>query len=349
MILAITPGDPDGIGPEVVVKGLLARPLTTAFPLVFGSAPAIERYTAAFAKDFKLVVLPESLLQESERAALLEKLKTIQSQKNTVAIIPTPAGQPGFQSGWAIEKATRFVLSEPNSAIVTGPVDKKRLNEGGYKHPGHTEFLAELCQADSVTMMLANSKLRVSLVTIHAPLAKVPTLLTSTEIERAVTQTAEFLIRDCGIEAPHIAVMGLNPHAGEKGLLGKEEDAIISPTLAALTTAFKTSGSLVELSGPHPADTYFALHAMGEKKADAVIAMYHDQGLIPVKLIDFKNTVNLTLGLPIIRTSVDHGTAFELSGRNLADSSSFTAALLLAETLVQNRLTGGPNNRRIAS
>jgi 4-hydroxythreonine-4-phosphate dehydrogenase len=271
-----------------------------------------------------------------------------EARRPAVLLIEAPTSLPsrrlhlgGYQSGWAIETATRLVLRRLASGLVTGPISKENLMAGGYRFPGHTEFLAALSKRPRngprskspvlppVTMMLANEQLRVSLVTIHTPLKKVPRTLTRSEVHRAITQTADHLRRWWGITRPRIAVAGLNPHAGENGVLGDEEIRTISPVVRALQ---KRWGSQVELIGPLSADTLFAKHVLAPpaERYDAVVCMYHDQGLIPVKLLDFKNTVNVTLGLPFVRTSVDHGVGFDIAWQDRADPSSFKAAVRLA-------------------
>ncbi len=251
-----------------------------------------------------------------------------------VWLLPAPTRSkrflPGFQSGWAIEKAARLILAGRAEALVTGPISKERLQRGGYKYVGHTDFLADLCQVDEkFTMMLANDLLRISLVTTHLALKDVPKALTRERLRRAVVQTAEHLRDWWGIAKPRIAVAALNPHAGEAGILGKEEIRVIEPELRALRAAAR--GRYV-IDGPLPSDTLFAMQLLAPKpeRYDAVVCMYHDQGLIPVKLLDFKGTVNVTLGLPLVRTSVDHGVAFDIAGKGLADPTSFVAAVDLA-------------------
>ena len=250
---------------------------------------------------------------------------------------------PGYQSGWAIETAARLVKKGVAQAIATGPISKERLQRGGYKYPGHTEFLAALCKTKprgspraktpEVTMMLANDQLRVSLVTTHVGLKDVPRALTRKGIRRAVEQTVSSLKNWWGIPHPRVAVAALNPHAGEKGLFGREEITVISPEIRALQKTFRGEADIV---GPIPADTFFAMNqlAPAREKFDAVVCMYHDQGLIPVKLLDFRNTVNVTLGLPIVRTSVDHGVGFDIAKTGKADPSSLRAAIRLATQLV---------------
>jgi 4-hydroxythreonine-4-phosphate dehydrogenase len=324
MIIAVTPGDPAGVGPEIVWKTLKQRAYDTrkATLLCVGAREPFD----ALGAD-----VVEASFAELRRGARPPK-----RSKPFVWILSAPKGLPGFQAGWAIEQATRLVQKGVCSAIVTGPISKERLQKGGYVYPGHTEFLAELCGKKEVTMMLANDQLRISLATTHVALKDVPRALTRKEVRRAVLHTAEHLRKWWGIKKPRIAVAALNPHAGESGLFGKEEIRVISPELRAIA---KAQGKNIEIHGPLPADTLFAKHVMAKprERYDAVVCMYHDQGLIPVKLLDFPNTVNVTLGLPIVRTSVDHGVGFDIAGKGVADPSSFQSAVRLAIQISNNR------------
>lgn len=326
--IVITPGDPDGVGPEITLKALrkMRRSWRNSTVICVGSKKALEKVGA---KVFEIAApkdIPSRRIYEKYDALLI----------SAPSRAPRGLFLPGYQAGWSIQKATEFVLNNKNSALVTGPIHKKRLNAGGFRYSGHTDFLSDLCGRTPVTMMLANQTLRVSLVTTHIRLGDVPTKVTSKKITDTILRTYSFLKNEMGIKKPHIAVCAINPHAGEGGLFGREDDRITSPTIKKLSRSL--SGK-VTLSGPHPSDTYFAKHlaAPKNKRADAVIGMYHDQGLIPVKLIDFPNTVNITLGLPIIRTSVDHGTAFDIAGKNLADPSSLIAAVEVARQAIANR------------
>ena len=216
------------------------------------------------------------------------------------------------------------------SAMVTGPINKKALKDGAdFAHPGHTEFLAALAGVPRVVMMLASSMLRVVPATIHVSLAEVPGLLNRRLLVETVRITAAALSRDFGVETPRIAVAGLNPHAGEGGVMGREELEIIIPAIEALR------GEGLAVIGPLPADTMF--HAGARASYDAAVAMYHDQALIPIKTLDFAGGVNVTLGLPFVRTSPDHGTAFDIAGRGIADPTSLIAALELAGSMARNR------------
>lgn len=332
--LAVTPGDPAGIGPEVVWKSVRKNHQKwRSTPLLcIGAREPFDRLGARV-----IVADPENLTSPKERRPHIWLLESPVHANPKILLA-------GYQAGWSIETATALVQSGECAALVTGPIHKERLNRGGYAYAGHTDFLAELCGAGGrrkaldVTMMLANDTLRVSLVTTHCSLASVPKRLTHENIARAINQTIESLQSWWGISRPKIAICSLNPHAGESGLFGREEIEVIAPTIRALR---KKWGSRATLSDPLPADTLFANHiaARPRARADAVVAMYHDQGLTPVKLIDFPRTVNITLGLPIVRTSVDHGTGFDIAGKNLADFRSFESATNLALKLIQKRKT----------
>ena len=296
--LVITPGDPEGIGPEVTAKALeKLRPTFGSVNLVIvGSSKPFKKYSK------KLEGLPLQFIEPPSRSG------------------------PGYQSGWAIEVATEFVLAAPRSRVlVTGPISKERLQSGGFQFKGHTDFLAHLTGSRDVTMMLSNDLFRVALVTNHCPLSEVSKRITAAALSRTLHHAYLFCKNDLGKKNPKIAVLGLNPHAGEGGILGKEEKEVIIPTLRRLEKKFPDT----VITGPFPADGFFAIEAKlpPSKRHDAIIALYHDQGLIPVKLSDFSNSLNMTLGLPIVRTSVDHGTAFDIAGKNKADPGSMIYAI----------------------
>ena len=229
----------------------------------------------------------------------------------------------------AIERATRACLDGEAAALVTAPIHKAVLLETGFSYPGHTEFLGHLTKAPRAVMMLASEKLKVVPLTIHMPLAQVPAAIT----RDAILETAEIMLaslsRDFGLTRPRLAIAGLNPHAGENGMLGREERDIVAPAVAVL----KAAGHHV--IGPLSADTLF--HEEARKSYDAVLTMYHDQGLIPIKTLSFWDGVNVTLGLPIIRTSPDHGTAFDIAGQGKADIRSMVAAIRMAAAMADAR------------
>ncbi len=282
--ILITPGDPAGIGPEVIHKALADSRL-----------PTNCRFETIPYDPSKII------LGEPSRASAQIALD-------------------------ALEYAAQQLRDGLADAVVTGPVAKEQLQAIGFAFPGQTEFFTDRLGATSTAMCLTGKHLTVALVTIHIPLAEVAGSLTVAEIVRTGKLLADYLISR-GIAAPRIAVCGLNPHAGENGAYGREEIELISPAIAELNR-----DSLVKYSGPHVPDAIF--RDVADQKYDAVLCMYHDQGLIPLKLLDFDNAVNITLGLPRPRLSPDHGTAFSLAGKNLANPSSMLRALQLAAEIV---------------
>ena len=284
--IAITEGDPVGIGPEIAARAA-ADPsvLAVCEPVLYGAGDG-DRFSP---------------------------------------------GRPSAEAGRAaydnIVRATADAQRGVVQAIATAPINKEALRLAGLPWNGHTDLLAHLTGASHVAMMFYSDELRVVLATVHAPLAEVPRLLTRELMEQTIALAACELPKFDKVP-PRIAVTGLNPHAGEHGLFGHEEETVIAPAIA------RCRERGIEVSGPFPADTLFVRARKGE--FDAVIACYHDQGLIPVKLVSFGRAVNVTLGLPIIRTSVDHGTAFDIAGRNVADAGSMIAAVLLAARLARS-------------
>ena len=242
---------------------------------------------------------------------------------------PAPENAAGVIA--VIERAVGLAMAGQASAVCTAPIHKKALKDGaGFAFPGHTEFLAHLAGVDRVVMMLASKLLRVVPVTIHIPIADVPAALTADLLETTIRITAAGLARDFGLAAPRIAVAGLNPHAGEGGAMGGEDIAVIAPVLERL----RAEGFVI--NGPLSADTMF--HARARDGYDVAICMYHDQALIPIKTLDFDGGVNVTLGLPFVRTSPDHGTAFDIAGKGLARADSLIAALKMAQDMAVARL-----------
>jgi 4-hydroxythreonine-4-phosphate dehydrogenase len=283
--IAITAGDPAGIGPEIATRAAAdARVRDVCEPIVYGP-PAGQTFAAG------------ELSAEAGRAA-----------------------------HDAIVRAVEDARNGDIAAIATAPINKEAFRLAGLRWSGHTDLLADLTGARDVAMMFYSDELRVVLATIHIALAEVPRVLTAALMERTIALTARELPRFDKVE-PRIAVAGLNPHAGERGLFGREEGDVIVPAIEAC----RARG--IDVSGPFPADTVFVRARRGE--FDVVIACYHDQGLIPVKLVAFGKAVNVTLGLPIIRTSVDHGTAFDIAGKGVADPDSMIAAVLLAARLAR--------------
>jgi len=284
--IAITEGDPAGIGPEIARRAASdARVLQVCEPVLYGP-PADARFEPG--------------------------------------VLSAAAGHAAHA---AIVRAAADAQRGDVNAMATAPINKEALRLAGYPWNGHTDLLAHLTGAEHVAMMFYSDELRVVLATVHAPLADVPALLTQRLMEQTIALTARELPRFDKVY-PRIAVAGLNPHAGEHGLFGREEEQTIAPAIA------RCRERGIDVSGPFPADTLFVRARKGE--FDVVIACYHDQGLIPVKLVSFGRAVNVTLGLPIIRTSVDHGTAFDIAGKGIAEAESMIAAVLLAARLARS-------------
>jgi 4-hydroxythreonine-4-phosphate dehydrogenase len=280
------------------------------------------------ARQIGLDVPVREIAAPAEAAGVFGKALPVLAVKLRTAVRtghPDPANAPATIE--SIERAAAFAKSGGIAGVVTNPIQKKTLQDAGFKHPGHTEFLAELAGGIDVAMMLACPELRVVPVTIHLALAQAVQALDSDSIVRVGRIAAAGLKSLFGIEHPRLAVAGLNPHAGEHGLFGDEERTAIRPAI----DAGRARG--IDVSGPYPGDTVFVRARRGE--FDVVIACYHDQGLIPVKLVAFGQAVNVTLGLPIIRTSVDHGTAFDIAGKGVADPESMITAVLLAARLAR--------------
>lgn len=333
--LAISIGDPSGIGPDITLSSWLRRYELNLPPFaLIADANQVAERAKMLGLDIPLV----TIAQPVEALSLFgDQLPVIPLSNTHIERpgVPLPDNAAGVIE--AIERAVSFTLAGEAAGVVTCPIAKKPLYEAGFKHPGHTEFLAELASnhlGRTVTpvMMLAGPQLRAVPVTIHIPLSQVPTRLTTEDIVTVSRITAHELRDRFGIAAPWLAISGLNPHAGEGGALGHEDEAIIRPAIEIL----KAEG--IDARGPFPADTMF--HAPARANYDAAICMYHDQALIPAKALAFDETVNVTLGLPFVRTSPDHGTAFDIAGTGIARADSLVAAIRLAQTLAENAAAG---------
>ncbi len=322
--LAVSLGDPAGIGPEVLAKCWDNRSRFDLDPFVaIGDLRSIRSVW-----DGPIATIENPSEANSAFDVGLPVIQ-IPSPEEDRPGHPTVAG--AHCSLDALEIAVGLARSGSASAVVTGPVSKEQLYAIGFNHPGQTEFVAERCgiAASNVVMMLAGATLRTVPVTTHIPLEDVPKQITSSLIESRARTTLRGLQRNFGIAEPRLAVTGLNPHAGEGGLLGRAEIEIIAPAIAALR------GEGWRVTGPHPADTLF--HDTARARYDAALCMYHDQALIPVKALHFADAVNITLGLPIVRTAPDHGTAFDIAGEDRADPRPMAAALKLASRAAHNR------------
>ena len=319
--LAISLGDPAGVGPELIAAAWAARDSHELLPFVVAGGPDVLR---AAAERRGLNVPVRQVFHPNEAADCFAYALPVLDGVDGEYTPGTPSRAGAELALASLQEATGLAQSGEVSGIVTGPVSKARLAEVGFDHPGQTEFVAYACgyaPGDAV-MMLAGPNLRAVPITVHIALADVPQQLTSALIERKARTTAMALARDFGIAQPRIAIAGLNPHAGEEGRMGDEEARIIQPAIDAL----RAEG--LNVTGPYPPDAMFTARA--RQSYDVALCMYHDQALIPLKALDFDQGVNVTLGLPIIRTSPDHGTAFAIAGIGQADPGAMIAAIRMA-------------------
>jgi 4-hydroxythreonine-4-phosphate dehydrogenase len=324
-IIGITMGDPVGIGPEIIVKALVQRAVfARCRPLVFGDANVITETMRVLRSPCTINVVGRT-----------EEARGSQGIIDLIGL--SHIDLHGFQFGTPkrpyaahiiryLETALSSAMDGRIAGITTCPINKAFLNDAGYPFTGHTEFLAERTHSPRVVMMMVAPGLKVALVTTHCALRDVPRLITREGIADTIRITHHALRTSFGVANPRIAVASLNPHAGEDGWFGREEKTIITPAID------ECRGSGLSVEGPLASDSLFYFAAGGAY--DAVICMYHDQGLIPIKMVGFKRAVNVTLGLPVIRTSVDHGTAYDLAGRGTADPSSLVEAIILASEMV---------------
>jgi 4-hydroxythreonine-4-phosphate dehydrogenase len=318
-VVAVTMGDPAGVGPEVIAKAL-DRPEVweVCHPLVVGDARWMEEATRFVNSRRPVRALGTPAEAGTGQALDVLDLANVDAGRLVRGQVSPEAGQAAAEY---IQRAVGLALEGQVAAVVTAPINKEALHAAGLPYAGHTEMLAALCGAVDVAMLLVSGKLRVSHVSTHVSLRQAVERVSVERIIRVAGLTHQAL-RRMGFAAPRIALAGLNPHAGEGGLFGTEETEIIGPA----AEAAQAEG--MDVTGPYPPDSIFLRASQGE--FDAVIAMYHDQGHIPIKLLGFYEGVNVTLGLPIIRTSVDHGTAFDIVGTGRADERSLVAALRLA-------------------
>ncbi|NYD89756.1 4-hydroxythreonine-4-phosphate dehydrogenase PdxA [Sphingomonas melonis] len=322
--LAISMGDPAGIGPEIIAKSWAVRALRSLPHFALVGDPAVARRVWSGPV--------EAINDIGEAAAVFERALPVLAVGDAGPVTPgTPEVGGARAALQALEQSIALVRSGAARALVTGPVSKAQLYGIGFNHPGQTEFVAERCgvAAEDAVMMLAGPSLRVVPMTAHVPLAQVPSLLSVELIVAKGRATASGLIRDFGIASPRLAFAGLNPHAGEGGAIGREEIDILEPAIAQL----RAEG--INASGPFPADTMF--HARARAGYDAVLCCYHDQALVPIKTLHFDEGVNMTLGLPVVRTSPDHGTAFGIAGRDQAHPGAMIAAIALAGQAADRR------------
>ena len=319
-VLAVTPGEPTGIGPEILVKAARSNPSLRI--LAIADANLLRHYADALSPPLEVDDWQAGGEVHAGRLAChhIPLVKPVEAGR------PNPANAPYVL--WTLSEAVDIVMKGQAAALVTGPVSKAVISEAGNPFSGHTEYLASHTGTDDVVMMLAAPGIRVALVTTHLPLSEVPQAITERRVRRTIEITCRELQHRFGIEEPRVQVTGLNPHAGEGGHLGTEDEEVIAPAIR------KCRESGLDAVGPVPADTAFTPDRL--EKCDAVIAMYHDQGLPVLKHAGFGRAVNITLGLPFIRTSVDHGTAFDIAGQGVADESSLSQALRTAQELALN-------------
>ena len=327
---AWTTGDVHGIGPEIILKAFQNPGRSVRRPLAIGSAEALRFYNSRFGLDIDMAVYDsfEEFRKKPPPATVLPVLSVAEpSAPLRPGAVSAEAGRIAMQ---AVEEAGKLCLDGRVRAMVTAPIHKEAIAKAGYANTGHTDFLAKLCRGIEPTMFFydAPSRLAVALATIHVPLGKVPDLLRSMDLGELLSGLADSLRTDFGIPEPRIAVLGLNPHASDGGVMGVEEEEIISPSV-------RTLADRERVEGPFPADGFFGAGLY--RDYDAVLAMYHDQGLLPFKVLAFETGVNVTLGLPVVRTSPDHGTGFDIAGLGCASPASFSEAAILAETIADNR------------
>ncbi|MFZ4802379.1 MAG: 4-hydroxythreonine-4-phosphate dehydrogenase PdxA [Chlorobium sp.] len=321
-------GDPHGIGPEIILKSFLAFEGSSHSFLVAGSYTVLEYYKKALNLPVKLKLVTSAEEMTPARGGLLQVLSIAEPDDIRPGTISAEAGQLAMKS---VVAAAGLCMSGVCDGLVTAPIHKEAAALAGYRETGHTGFLGKIFAVESPTMMFFDqlSELRVALATIHEPLERVPGLIRSMDLDAFLSNLAESLKSDFDLSVPRIAVLGLNPHASDGGVMGSEEQEIIRPCIERLS-------SRLRVEGPFPADGFFG--AGMYRHYDIVVAMYHDQGLLPFKVLAFDTGVNITLGLPIVRTSPDHGTGFNIAGKGKASPRSFREATLLAITIAQNRI-----------
>lgn len=328
--IAITLGDSNGVGPEVVLKSLLDTRLARFVqPIIVGSAHVLSTHASRLGyNDLKTQVVTS--VPDVVTPGDVVVLDVTNGEKLNV-VFGQVSGEAGGVAMTSVERAVDLCLEGQVDGMVTAPINKEAISKAGYKQPGHTEFIASRTGCEDYTMMMISENLRVGLVTGHMPIWDVPKGVTRTAILEKIRVISSTLVHDFGIQRPKIAVLGLNPHAGEGGVLGREELESIVPAVQEACD----EGSLV--FGPFPADGFFAIG--GYRLYDAVLAMYHDQGLVPFKTLAFESGVNYTAGLPIVRTSPDHGTAFNIAGEGKASPGSMRSAIYLAVDISRRRAT----------
>jgi len=325
-VVGITIGDYNGIGPEVIIKTLMdTRVSNMATFVIYGSTKILSYYR----KNFKMESFNYSKINNA-RTLIPRKINVINCWEDNVEIkagqISEEAGKAAYMS---LKRAAQDMKEQALDAIVTAPINKKNIQNEEFNFSGHTEFFADRFGISNCLMMMVSSNLKVGVVTAHVPLKDVAQNITKERLQEKIKIMSTSLRNDFGILKPKIAILGLNPHAGEEGMMGKEEEEIIIPVIQ----DFKNQGKLVY--GPYPADGFFGSGQF--QNFHGILAMYHDQGLIPFKTLAFESGINFTAGLPLIRTSPDHGTAYDIAGKNLADPTSFRESVFLATDILKMR------------
>lgn len=324
--LGITIGDMNGIGPEVIIKALAHQRMTDFFiPIIYGSSKIMSYHKNIVNNpNFSYVSI-----KHADNAAF-NKVNVMNVTDESINITLGQATEEGGKiAKLALEKAVEDAQAGRIDAIVTAPINKEAMEMAGYKHVGHTEYLTEVFSAPETVMTMVSDDLIIALASNHVPLKDVNEKINKKKIIRKLKVLSKSLKQDFAHERPTIAVLGLNPHAGDGGVIGNEEEEFIKPAIKEA----KNNGVLA--SGPFPGDGFFGSGSF--KRVQAILAMYHDQGLIPFKVLSFGNGVNFTAGLPVIRTSPDHGTAFDIAGKNVASGDSMRRAMFLAKDLYKNR------------
>ncbi len=326
--IAVSMGDPAGIGPEIICRALACKKIqrTAEITVIGDLAPIIRAKKITGIKNQIRIVY--DIGEKTPKGAIRLINMNILGPKDAPLGIETP--KAGLASYAYVVKGIELTKEKKADALVTAPVNKHSLHIAGIKYPGHTEILADKTGVKNFGMMLMCEKLKVILVTTHTALKNVPKLLTTKKIFEKIQLAHVSMKKDFGIKKPKIAVLGLNPHSGENGAFGSEEQEVIIPAIK------KAKKEGIMADGPYPPDTIFG-KIVNTKSHDIAVCMYHDQGLIPLKLTGFESGVNVTLGLPIVRTSPDHGTAYDIAGKGLASEKSLICAIKTAEKIVRNR------------
>ncbi|HRJ30459.1 MAG TPA: 4-hydroxythreonine-4-phosphate dehydrogenase PdxA [Cyclobacteriaceae bacterium] len=324
--IGITLGDLNGIGPEVVIKALQDNRLTNLItPVIYGSTRVLSFYK----KQLNIEEFNYGHIK-SRGQYIPKTINVVNCWEDVIEITPgKPAKESGKAAWLALQQATQDLKEGLIDAMVTAPIDKNTIHSDEFPYRGHTEYLANFFETKDFVMLMVSESLRVGLVTEHVPVKDITTYITRELVESKLRILEQCMRKDFGINKPKIAVLGLNPHAGDGGLIGSEDDTILKPVIQ----DWKSKGKII--AGPFPADGFFA--SGNYSKYDGVLAMYHDQGLIPFKLLSFESGVNYTAGLPVVRTSPDHGTAYSIAGKNLANEGSFRQALYTAVDIATSR------------